>query len=348
METASSTTTTTTTATASSSSMESSMKRPTTTIVQQSGQAASDMTRRMVCGGLAGCIAKTATNPLERIKMLSQTGEHTSKSGSVVSLYRAILRNEGVVGLWAGNGANLLRIFPAKAVVFSSNDAFQGMFRRITHTPDHQKLHHTYAFLSGGMAGVCATVVTYPLDFARGRISGKLANTATSKKEYRGILHTVVLTVRDEGFLALYKGVTPTLLGALPYEGIKFGTVGLMEKLFPLSSSSQQDENESSSSSSSNKSTPLRKMVFGGMGGVMAGLLTYPNDTVRRLLQLQGSRGTTTNYNGYIDCVVQTYRKEGIPRFYRGVTINIVRMAPNAAVQFGSYEFLKQLSETYL
>ncbi|KAG7355277.1 mitochondrial carrier protein [Nitzschia inconspicua] len=343
METSSSTTKI---AAASSSSMESSLNRPTTTLVQQSGQAASDMTRRMICGGLAGCIAKTATNPLERIKMLSQTGEHTSKSGSVVSLYRAILHNEGVVGLWAGNGANLLRIFPAKAVVFSSNDVFQGMFRRITHTPDHQKLHHTYAFLSGGMAGVCATVVTYPLDFARGRISGKLANTATSKKEYKGILHTVLLTVRDEGFLALYKGVTPTLLGALPYEGIKFGTVGLMEKLFPLSSSSQ-DENESSSSSTT-KSTPLRKMMFGGMGGVMAGLLTYPNDTVRRLLQLQGSRGTTTNYNGYIDCVVQTYRNEGIPRFYRGVTINIVRMAPNAAVQFGSYEFLKQLSETYL
>jgi hypothetical protein len=83
-------------------------------------------------------------------------------------------------------------------------------------------------------------------------------------------------------------------------------------------------------------------MLFGGLGGVMAGLITYPNDTVRRLLQMQGSRGTQNAFTGYWDCVGQTYRAHGIPRFYRGITINIIRMAPNAAVQFGSYELLKQ------
>lgn len=42
--------------------------------------------------------------------MLSQTGEG-SKTGagrpSIVGLYRDILQKEGVLGLWAGNGANL-------------------------------------------------------------------------------------------------------------------------------------------------------------------------------------------------------------------------------------------------
>lgn len=304
------------------------------TVVQQTSHGVSELTRRMVCGGLAGCIAKTATNPLERIKMLSQTGEHSASSGSILSLYRVILEKEGILGLWAGNGANLLRIFPAKAVVFSTNDAYQNMFRRLTQTQPPDKLHHTYAFLSGGLAGVTATLVTYPLDFARGRISGKLA-ISQRQKQYKGVLQTVLLTVRDEGFLALYKGVTPTVVGAIPYEGIKFGTVGLCEKVFPL-----QDD-------TSNKPSPVRKMLFGGLGGVMAGIITYPNDTVRRLLQMQGSRGTSTQFAGYWDCVFQTYQREGLARFYYGVTINIIRMAPNAAVQFGSYEMLKQWSAKY-
>ena len=81
---------------------------------------AADMTRRMVCGGVAGMIAKTATNPLERIKMLSQTGEFGAKEGakvSILDLYKSIIRNEGIIGLWAGNGANLLRVFPVSAYI---------------------------------------------------------------------------------------------------------------------------------------------------------------------------------------------------------------------------------------
>lgn len=88
-----------------------------------SASQAADMTRRMICGGLAGMIAKTATNPLERIKMLSQTGEHgvvgaakKDSNVSIIELYRSIIRNEGVIGLWAGNGANLLRVFPVSNV----------------------------------------------------------------------------------------------------------------------------------------------------------------------------------------------------------------------------------------
>jgi solute carrier family 25 phosphate transporter 23/24/25/41 len=89
--------------------------------VNTATKEAADITRRMVCGGLAGMIAKTATNPLERIKMLSQTGEHGAKGSkgsskapkiSIMDLYKKIIRNEGIIGLWAGNGANLLRVFP--------------------------------------------------------------------------------------------------------------------------------------------------------------------------------------------------------------------------------------------
>ena len=210
--------------------------------------------------------------------MLSQTGEHGA-GNSILSLYRNIIANEGVIGLWAGNGANLLRVFPAKAVVFSSNDFFKGFLQK-TSSQHGTPLPGYMAFLAGGLSGMSATAVTYPLDFARGRISGKLAHN--HHKQYHGIVHTIALTVKDEGFLALYKGVTPTLLGAMPYEGIKFGTVGVLEVIFP-----------------SDQSTPLRKMCFGGLGGVMAGLITYPNDTVRRMLQLQGSRGTTTHFTGY-------------------------------------------------
>lgn len=303
---------------------------------------------------------QTATNPLERIKMLSQTGEHgaTSKaagnsnsgSGGALQLYRAILRQEGVLGLWAGNGANLLRVFPAKAVVFATNDTYRAFLVRTFLNPARQDSDWmpVVSFAAGGMAGASASVATYPLDLARGRISGKMARDAGTQKAYRGIFQTVALTVKDEGFRALYKGVTPTLLGAVPYEGIKFGTVGVLERVFPV-----DDAKRGADTTAASQAPWWRKMIFGGAGGVMAGLITYPNDTVRRLLQMQGSRQSSAAaegivYRGYWDCVRQTYHQHGLRRFYRGLTINLVRMAPNTAVQFGSYELLKQWTADWI
>lgn len=272
--------------------------------------------------------------------MLSQTGEHGSKGKqSIISLYKSILKNEGVLGLWAGNGANLLRVFPAKAVVFSCNDMYRDFFRKTTNTPQDQALPGYLNFFAGGLAGMTATVTTYPLDLARGRISGKLK--VEGNKHYNGIINTVMVTAKEEGFAALYKGVKPTVLGAMPYEGIKFGTVGLLEKMIPAETSYDEHGNIQ-------KPSILRKMLFGGAGGVMAGLITYPNDTIRRLLQMQGSRGTKKSYDGYFDCVKKLYAKHGIQRFYHGIGINIIRMAPNTAVQFGSYELLKRLSDSYV
>ncbi|KAL7540879.1 hypothetical protein ACHAXR_010681 [Thalassiosira sp. AJA248-18] len=305
------------------------------------------MTRRMVCGGLAGMIAKTATNPLDRIRMLSQTGEHGAASGAKltpIQLYRSIIQNEGILGLWAGNGANLLRVFPAKSIVFSSNDFYRGCCGHLywgsteVYLENSGQLPWALSFLAGGMAGMSASAATYPLDLARGRITGKLAGPG-GKKHYKGIINTVLVTAREEGVRALYKGVTPTLLGAMPYEGIKFGTVGILERYFP--------KKEKDVEGGAIASNVTRKVMFGGAGGATAGILTYPNDTIRRLLQLQGSKGTTEHYNGYWDCVRKTYAKYGLERFYRGAFINIIRMAPNTAIQFGSYELLKQYTAGY-
>lgn len=326
---------------------------------QQHGTgAAVDMTRRMVCGGLAGMIAKTATNPLDRIRMLSQTGEHGVTSSSTGELrakpttwqlYKSIIQREGVIGLWAGNGANLLRVFPSKSIVFSTNDLYSRQLGAIFYYGSDEKYQNSgrtlpwsLSFLAGGMAGMTASALTYPLDLARGRIAGKVAGIE-GKKAYRGIIQTVIVTAREEGPMAIYKGISPTLLGSMPYEGIKFGTVAILERTFPIEKLDADD----GTGSSSVANNVTRKSLFGGTGGVMATMITYPNDTVRRFLQLQGSRGTAEHFDGYWDCVKKTYAKYGIERFYRGSLINIVRMAPNTAIQFGSYELLTQLTKGY-
>ena len=80
----------------------------------------------LFCGGVAGCVSRTAVAPLERLKIMFQvqdimhnqmTRPKTKYSGIVHSM-RRIVAEEGWKGLYKGNGTNCVRVFPYTATQF--------------------------------------------------------------------------------------------------------------------------------------------------------------------------------------------------------------------------------------
>ena len=108
-------------------------------------------------------------------------------------------------------GAYLLRVFPSKAVLFSSNNLYRRMIVKFN---KKSKLSVPESFLAGGLAGMTAISVTYPIDSARGRISRKLVTV------YRGV---VPFEMRE------FEVATRALRGTMPYVSIQVGTVGFLE-----------------------------------------------------------------------------------------------------------------------
>lgn len=84
------------------------------------------------------------------------------------------------------------------------------------------------------------------------------------------------------------------------------------------------------------KQNPLLNLVFGAMSGLVAQTVCYPLDTVRRRMAVAGS-----GYTGNLNAVATIFRKEGFRGFYRGMLANAMKVAPNNAIRFGAYEFLK-------
>ena len=70
------------------------------------------------------------------------------------------------------------------------------------------------------------------------------------------------------------------------------------------------------------------------------GIVTYPTDTIRRLLQVQGADGMK-QFSGVMECITLTYKEGGLLRFYSGITAKLVRVIPDAAILFLTYESLK-------
>ena len=72
--------------------------------------------RFLMAGGTAGVVSRTLTAPLERLTILMQT-QRAGARASMQATLRALLARDGARGLFAGNGANLLRVFPFGGVV---------------------------------------------------------------------------------------------------------------------------------------------------------------------------------------------------------------------------------------
>lgn len=71
--------------------------------------------QQLVSGGLAGGISRTCVAPLETIKVKLMCGADGAGGGAWGMLH-TILEKEGWKGLYKGNGANVIRVVPSKAI----------------------------------------------------------------------------------------------------------------------------------------------------------------------------------------------------------------------------------------
>lgn len=89
------------------------------------------MPTNMVIGAIAGAASKTAVAPLERVRLLLQMAPARGEgSRSASSGFSAVMRSEGLVGLWRGNGLSIARAMLSKGILFSSQDAFASKLRQ--------------------------------------------------------------------------------------------------------------------------------------------------------------------------------------------------------------------------
>ena len=84
------------------------------------------------------------------------------------------------------------------------------------------------------------------------------------------------------------------------------------------------------------------KLVAGGLAAIFTMTLVYPTDTIRRRLAIGGTKGVP-KANGTIDCIKTLYRQGGMGIFYKGITLNSLKVGPQMAVQFFVYDHLKDL-----
>ncbi|MBN3324375.1 GDC protein, partial [Atractosteus spatula] len=291
--------------------------------------------RSFISGGVAGCCAKTTIAPLDRVKILLQAQNPHYKHLGVFETLCAVPKKEGFLGLYKGNGAMMVRIFPYGAIQFMAFDHYKQFLSKKLGISGH-----VHRLMAGSMAGMTAVICTYPLDVVRAR----LAFQVKGEHRYTGIAHAFQTIYRQEGgVLGFYRGLTPTIIGMAPYAGFSFFTFGTLKSLGLIHAPELLGK-----PSLDNPDVLVLKthvnLLCGGIAGAIAQTISYPLDVVRRRMQLGIVLPDSDKCLTLTNTLKHVYKQYGIKRgLYRGLSLNYIRCVPSQAVAFTTYELMKQI-----
>lgn len=311
-------------------------------------------------GAISGAISRTATSPLDVIKIRFQVQlEPTSswalhhkdvyrpaKYTGMLQATKDIFREEGLRGFWRGNVPALLMVMPYTAIQFTVLHKFKTFAAGSSRTEDHIHLSPYLSYLSGALAGCAATVGSYPFDLLRTILASQ-----GEPKVYPNMRAAFVDIIKTRGFRGLYAGLSPTLVEIIPYAGLQFGTYDTFKRW-------AMDWNRFRSSGSVADESPSSFQLFicGLAAGTCAKAVCHPLDVVKKRFQIEGLQrhpryGAPVKHRAYknmYDGLRRILQNEGWAGLYKGIVPSVIKAAPAGAVTFVAYEFTSDWLESIL
>jgi len=276
-------------------------------------------------GGVSAAVSKTAAAPIERVKLLIQNQDEMIKSGRLTEPYKGIgdcfarvIKEEGVVSLWRGNLANVVRYFPTQALNFAFKDYFKRMFN-FNQDKDGYWKWFGGNLASGGAAGACSLFFVYSLDYARTRLAND--NKSAKKggqRQFNGLIDVYRKTLQTDGLQGLYRGFNISCVGIIVYRGLYFG---MYDSLKPVVLTGNM------------RDSFFASFLLGWAITIGAGLASYPIDTIRRRMMM--TSGEAVKYKSSYHAGVEIVKKEGVKSLFKGAGANILRAIAGAGVLAG-------------
>lgn len=273
--------------------------------------------RRLISGAVAGAVSRTAVAPLETIRTHLMVGSSGQSSAEV---FENIMKSDGWKGLFRGNLVNVIRVAPSKAIELFAYDTVN---KRLSSKPGGEsKIPIPASLIAGACAGVSSTLITYPLELLKTRLT-------IQGDMYKGLLDAFVKIVREEGPAELYRGLAPSLIGVIPYAAANYFAYDSLRKAYRRVWKKEHIGN-------------METLLIGSAAGAISSSATFPLEVARKHMQV-GSLCGRQVYRNVIHALATILRNEGLPGLYRGLGPSCVKLIPAAGISFMCYEACKRV-----
>ncbi|XP_069615011.1 mitochondrial ornithine transporter 1-like [Ranitomeya imitator] len=174
-------------------------------------------------GSFASVFAALVLCPTELVKCRLQAMHELQVSGKLAqgqntawSVVKGIVQREGPLGFYQGLTSTICREMPGYFLFFGGYELSRSFFAA-SGGKSKDELGPVALMISGGCGGIALWLAVYPVDCIKSRIQ---VLSITGKQA--GFMGTCSSIVKNEGILALYSGLKPTLIRAFPANGALF------------------------------------------------------------------------------------------------------------------------------
>jgi len=286
----------------------------------------------LIYGGFSSCVAETITMPVDVVKTRLQM----DGSGGSIKQYNGSMDCAGKLVKAEGPGALFKGLPPALVRQSTYGSLRYGLYGPIKNSMGIEKgkpVPLWKKIIAGGSAGAIASAVANPTDLLKVRLqTDGMAKDAEGKllpKRFNGMVHAFKTIVAEEGVLALWTGVGPTVGRATALAAAELATY---------------DELKGTLLNTGFFTPGLLLTVTTAFGsGYVSTVVSSPFDVVKSRVmgQPMNPDGTGKLYAGMVDCFLKSSKSEGPMSLYNGFWPNFGRVVPRVTIVFVVMEQLK-------
>ncbi|KAF2894820.1 hypothetical protein ILUMI_11353 [Ignelater luminosus] len=177
------------------------------------------MWKSAFCGVTAGAFAQYLSNPADLLKVHLQMEGKRRLMGlpprvhGFGDAFSKVIKTSGYRGLWKGSVPNVYRDAFVNLGDLSTYDYAKRVILMKTSLEDNYLVHVIASFIAGFVAAAVGT----PADVIKTRVMNQPVDKDGRPLVYKSTLDCAVKSIKNEGFLSLYKGFWPLFWRLAPW-----------------------------------------------------------------------------------------------------------------------------------
>ncbi|GKV06835.1 hypothetical protein SLEP1_g18664 [Rubroshorea leprosula] len=296
-----------------------------------------DKTRFHVIGAILFTAQQALLHPTAVVKTRMQVADSGFAHMRGVTVFKHILRNDGIPGIFRGFGTSAIGSLPGRVLSLTSLEMSKELMFKYTEHLDMPEA--TRVGLANGVAGMMSNIIScacwVPLDVICQRL---MVQGLPGTTFCNGPSDVVRKVIKTEGLRGLYRGFGLTVVTQSPASALWWGVYGAAQHMIWRSLGYRDDMEKKPS----HTEMVTVQATAGMIAGACSSVITTPIDTIKTRLQVMD------NYGVGRPSVLKTTKTllegDGLWGFYRGFGPRFLNMSLYGTTMIVTYELIKRLS----